>query len=203
MATEKQLQSLNRYVEVIHELLLDQISGIRTTPTRQMLTNRGVYVRLFGQMLYEAPKIHTGYVSVRLIEQKLHNFSLHPCYEHFESRQKGGSALVTFVERAIRHGALPTKQAVYEVVHKHCQVHYTTAQENAALRKHQRKCSSEAAYRRAGIRLVEARDLFAHKGRHSEQWKAEMREKYQPIVDEYYNPVIADVDVHYPLVLNR
>lgn len=203
MPSEKQLQGLNRYVDVIHELLIDQITGIRTTASRQMMSNVGVYVRLFGQMLYEAPKIHSGYVSVRLIEQKLQDFSVHPCHEHFESRQRGGAALVSFVERALRTGKLPSKEEVFDVVYKHCQVHYTTAQENAMLRKHQRKCSSEAAYRRANIRLVEARDLFSHRGRHSDTWKEQMIRKYQPIVDAYNNPPIIDIEIpDYPVVIN-
>lgn len=159
-------------------------------------------MRMLGQILYEAPKLHTGMVSLRLIEQKLKDFGTKPCLEHHHSRQKGGQALVRLIDRAIDTNQLPTKDEVRKIALQYCQVHYTTADENAMLRKHQRKCSSEAAYRRSNIQLIEARDLFTHKGRHPEQWKKQMRDKYQPAVDAYNNPTYTEVDVDLPLVIN-
>lgn len=184
-------------------MLINQINGIRSNPQSQGLTNRQIYVRLFGQMLYEAPKLHTGMVSIRLIEEKLKHFSAKACHEHHQSRQKGGEALVGLLERALITGTMPTHQQVLDIALLHCQVHYTTAYENAQLRKHQRRCSSEAAYRRANIQLVEARELFTKRGRHSKEWKLAMQQRYQPIVDEYNNPTKVSLPPsEMPLVIN-
>jgi len=203
MPTKKQLHTLDKYVDAIHEILLDQITGLRNTTDRQLTVNRMIFVRLLGQMLYEAPKLHTGLVSIRLVEQKLNDFSTKGCLEHHQSRQKGGSALIDLIDRAIATGKNPTKKQVRDIALHYCQVHYTTAYENDLLRKHQRKCSSEAAYRRANIQLIEARDLFTKKGRHSQKWKEQMRHKYQPIVDAYNNPVVDDVLLpELPIVIN-
>jgi hypothetical protein len=202
MAT-KQLKTLDKYVEAIHELLLDQIEGIRRNPGRHLQTNRTIHIRLFGQMLYEAPKLHTGMVSIRLIEQKLNDFGTKSCLEHHQSRQKGGAALVNLIEQALRTGVDPTKEQVRDIALVHCQVHYTTAYENAQLRKHQRRCSSDAAYRRANIQLIEARELFTKKGRHSIEWKKQMTAKYGPVVDRYNHPIHEDKQLpEMPLVIN-
>lgn len=201
MATEQQLKTLDRYVVTIHELLIDQINGLRLG-NRQIESNRTMFVRMFGQLLYEAPKLHTGKVSIRLIEQKLRNFSTKVCHEHHHSRQKGGNALVLLIESAIQKGGYPTVEQVRDIALLHCQVHYTTADENAQLRKHQRRCSSEAAYRRANIVLVDATDLFTQIGRHSKQWKQAMRDKYSPVVDLYNNPKQTKPIPEMPLVIN-
>jgi hypothetical protein len=203
MPTKKQLQTLDKYIDAIHEILIDQIKGLRSNKDRQLTVNRMIFIRLLGQMLYEAPKLHTGLVSIRLVEQKLSNFSIRGCLEHHQSRQKGGSALVDLIDKAVASGTNPTKQQVLDIALVYCQVHYTTAYENDQLRKHQRKCSSEAAYRRANIQLIEARDLFTKKGRHSTEWKEQMRLKYQPIVDAYNNPPVVDVELpEFPIVIN-
>ncbi len=202
MPSRKQLQTLDKYVDVIHELLLDQLEGLRSSPDRQITKNRVIFVRMLGQMLYEAPKLHTGLVSIRLIEQKLKDFSVRGTVEHHQSRQLGGAALLSLVDRAVISSEDPTKEQVRDIALIYCQVHYTTVEENAALRKHQRRCSSEAAYRRANIQLVEARDLFSKKGRHTEAWKQQMRAKYQPIVDAYNAPVAPAAEIpELPLVI--
>jgi hypothetical protein len=203
MPTKKQQQTLDKYVDAIHEILIDQIEGMRAQKHRQLTVNRMIFIRLLGQMLYEAPKLHTGLVSIRLVEQKLKNFGTKGCLEHHQSRQKGGNALVDLIDRAITTGTNPSRQQVRDIALIYCQVHYTTAYENEQLRKHQRKCSSEAAYRRANIQLIEARDLFTKKGRHSEEWKQQMRLKYQPVVDAYNNPSFDDTQLpEFPLVIN-
>lgn len=203
MATQQQLQSLEKYVDVIYELLVDQVTGAALTPVRQLSTNRTTFARMLGQLLYEAPKIFTGLASVRLIEQKLEDFGVKACFEHHQSRQKGGKALLSLVDAAINAHTPISRDDVHSIVLTHCQVHLTTTQENSLLRKHQRKCSSEAAYRRATIELVEARDLFTKKGRHSAEWKQQMTIKYQPIVDEYNNPtIIRAVVPEPPVVIN-
>lgn len=204
MATQQQLQTLDKYVNAIHEMLMDQINGVRNAPgSRQIKSSRAIYVRMFGQLLYEAPKLHTGLVSIRLVEQKLKDFSSRYCLEHHHSRQRGGDALVALFETAIATGIDPTKKQVRDIALIYCQVHYTTAYENEQLRKHQRKCTSEAAYRRANIQLVEARELFTQKGRHSKEWKQQMREKYGPIVERYNNPVLEEKPLpEMPLVIN-
>lgn len=203
MATKQQLKTLEKYVDTIYEILIDQVEGLKRSPNRQIVINRRVYVRLLGQILYEAPNLHTGMASIRLVEQKLKDFSVKVCFEHHQSRQKGGEALVALIEHAVATDTCPTKRQVLDIALTHCQVHYTTAEENAHVRKHQRRCSSDAAYRRANIQLVEARDLFTHKGRHSKEWKQAMRDKYQPIVDRYHNPPPPTTPIpEMPLVIN-
>lgn len=201
MATEKQLQTLNKYVDAIHEFLIDQINGILTTSDRQVITNKSIFARMLGQMLYEAPKLHTGMVSIRLIEQKLKNFSTKPCMEHHHSRQKGGLVLIDLVDRAVTTGQMPIKQQVYDIVLYYCQVHYTTIEENSMLRKHQRRCSSEASYRRSNIQLIQAPDLFTKRGKHSIIWKQQMHNKYDLIVDAYNNPNNQPIDIEIPLII--
>lgn len=196
-------QSLNKYVDVIHELLIDQIKANRNAATRQLTTNRSIFVRLFGQLLYEAPKLRTGLVSIRLVEQKLNDFSAKGCLEHHQSRQKGGTALVDLIDWSLRTGQLPTKAQVRDIALIYCQVHYTTADENKQLRRHQKKCSSEAAYRRANIQLIDASDLFRKQGRHSDTWRQEMKAKYQPIIDNYNNPAPHLTSLpDFPIVIN-
>lgn len=188
MPSQQQLKTIEKYVSVIHELLVDQYNGRLKSPNRAIQNHRPILVRMLGQLLYEAPKIHTGMVSVRLLEQKLQDFKTKPCLEHHHSRQRGGDALVRLVERSVATKTPPTEQQVMDILLVYCQVHYTTTQENATLRKHQRRCMSEAAYRRARIDLVHAPELFAKKGRHTAAWKAAMIEKYQPVLDEYNAP---------------
>lgn len=202
MATEKQLKTLDKYIDAIHELLIDQVTGAWCDPIRQMSKNRVIFVRMLGQILYEAPKLHTGMASIRLIEQKLNNFTTKACLEHHHSRQKGGSALLALAERAIETGGLPLRDDVRDIVLKYCQVHYTTIDENSALRKHQRRCSSEAAYRRSNIELVYAPDLFTKRGKHSSIWKESMVKKYAPIVDAYNNPNHIKQDFAWPEVIH-
>jgi hypothetical protein len=203
MPSPKQLSTLERYVGAIHEILIDQISGVRSGAPRQIVSNRSVFIRMLGQLLYEAPNLHTGKCSVRLVEQKLKNFNTKPCHEHHHGRQKGGLALVQLVDAAVVSGIDPTKDQVRDIALQYCQVHYTTAKENALLRKQQRKCSSEAAYRRSNIVLIDAPDLFTHQGRHPEQWKQAMRDKYQPIIDAIHNPPMPNAPIiELPLVIH-
>lgn len=202
MATKQQLKTLERYVDAIHEILIDQISGLRLRQDRTLLDSRSIYVRMLGQILYEAPKLHTGMVSMRLIEQKLNNFSTKPCLEHHHSRQKGGMALIDLIERSIQTNVEPTKDQVRDIALQYCQVHYTTSGENAMLRKHQRNCTSEAAYRRSNIQLMEAPELFRKRGKHPQTWKDAMRDKYGPAVEQYNNPVHEQVEFDMPLVIH-
>ncbi len=202
MLSSAQEQALTQYVNVIHELLMDQINGIRSGSFRWYKQNRLIFVRMFGQLLYEAPSIHTGKVSLRLVEQKLKDFSTKPCRDHHHSRQNGGLALVRLIDRAISQGIDPTKHHVRSIALQYCQVHFTTKQENTALRQHQKKCSSDAAYRRCGVVLIDARELFTHKGRHNNQWKESMRKKYQPIVEAAYSTDYPTVEVDLPPVIN-
>lgn len=198
MATEKQLQTLNKYVDAIHEFLIDQINGILTSPDRRIIASKSIFARMLGQMLYEAPKLHTGMVSIRLIEQKLRNFSIKPCMEHHHSRQRGGMVLIDLIDRAVTTGQMPSKQQVRDIALQYCQVHYTTADENSMLRKHQRRCSSEASYRRSNIQLIQAPDLFTRRGKHSAIWKQQMHDKYDSIVDTYNNPENQPIDIDIP-----
>lgn len=201
MATEQQLQTLDKYIDTIHELLIDQVTGAWCDSVRQVTQNRIIFVRMLGQILYEAPRLHTGMVSIDLVEQKLNDFSIRPCHEHHHSRQKGGAALLALAERAIKTGGLPIREDVRAIVMKHCQVHYTTVDENNLLRKHQRRCSSEAAYRRSSIQLIHAPELFSKRG-HSAKWKREMTAKYQPIVQSYKNPDVQQQDTIWPEVIH-
>lgn len=202
MLSPSQDKVLTCYVNMIHELLMDQINGIRAGERRLYKQHRLMYIRMFGQLLYEAPKIHTGKVSVKLVEQKLKDFSTKPCQDHHHSRQNGGLALVRLIDRAVSQNIDPTKNHVKNIALRYCQVHFTTKQENMALRRHQKKCSSEAAYRRTGIVLIDARELFTHRGRHNDQWKEAMRAKYQPIINDVYSTHYPVVEVDVPPIIN-
>lgn len=202
MVTPQQLKTLDKYVDVIYELVLDQINGLRLTPLRQVNVNRSIYVRMIGQALYEAPKLHTGMVSIRLIEQKLLDSSTKACQEHHHSRQKGGAAILKLVDRAITTDIMPTRDDILQLALKYCQVHYTTSKENEMLKKHQRKCSSEAAYRRSNIKLVHAPDLFTQRGKHSVIWKQAMKDKYQSTIDAYHNPIYEQIEFDWPEVIH-
>lgn len=188
MITEQQQKALNTHVEAIHQLLIDRIRSIRLDPSRNAKKHRSIYVRMFGQMLYEAPKLHTGMVSVRLIEHKLRDFSYKACPEHHHSRQKGGAAIVALIDKALQTNTYPTVKNVFDLAVKYCQVHYTTDRENTILKKHQKKCSSEAAYRRSNIQLVYAPELFSKRG-HSVQWRKSMTDKYSALI-ESQTPVL-------------
>ena len=43
MPTTQQLQTLDKYVDVIHELLIDQINGIRAYGNRQIIAKRTIF----------------------------------------------------------------------------------------------------------------------------------------------------------------
>lgn len=184
MATKKQFKTLDKYVDVIQELLVDQIHALREGRPRQLDNNRMLYARMFGQLLYEAPKIFTGQVSVDMVDRKLHDFRVKPCPEHYLSRQRGGEALVNLIAPAILTGIDPPRIIIQNIALTYCAVHYTTPEENARLKHFQKHNHDETAYSRAGIVLIEARDLFTKRG-HSEVWKQQMRSKYSPIVQHY------------------
>lgn len=201
--TYKQKQSLDKYVDAIYELLHDQLLALRTTQSRQIKKSRPIFARMLGQLLFDAPKLHTGLVSIELVQQKLLDFSTRPVIEHHHGRQNGGEALLSLVDSALSMDRELEIEDVSRVVHQYCEVHYTTASENIALRKQQQLCSSAAAYRRTNIPLIEARDLFTKAGKHTESWKQQMRTKYHPIIDQYFNPVDRSVlPPVMPLVIN-
>lgn len=184
MATTRQLETLDKYVDVMYELILDQVSAYTRSSTRQLRNNAPIFCRMFSQLLYEAPKIFTGQVSVDMVDQKLHDFSAKPCAEHYLSRQRGGVELVKLIHTAVHTCTEPTRSMVFNIALSHTAVHYTTAEENEKLRSFQRVHLDEIAYQRAGITLLEARDLFTKRG-HSNKWKEQMRTKYSPIVQHY------------------
>lgn len=188
MATQKQLQTLDKYVDAIHEMLVDQVNGLLTGSNRQINKSRSLYVRMFGQVLYEAPKLFTGQASIAMVDRKLHDFSAKPCPEHYLSRQRGGEALVDLVHISTLTHQPPSRVLVQNIVLTYCAVHYTTPEENAALKLFQSKHHDEAAYKEAGIVLVEARDLFTKRG-HSAAWKQQMINKYSPIVEHHLTSV--------------
>lgn len=142
---------------------------------------KAILTRTFAQMLYEAPSLHTGMVSVNLVLQKLNDFSTKPCAEHHRSRQRGGRAIVALIERSITLQSLPRRMEVADLITNFCQVHYTTVEENTKLRTFQRTHTSESAYAHCGIQLIEAGELFTKRG-HSMKWKDAMVAKYLPIV---------------------
>lgn len=188
MATERQLKTLDRYIDTIHEILVDQVRGLREHSNRQLVRNRTLYARMLGQVLYEAPKIFTGQVSINMVDRKLNDFRAKPCPEHYLSRQKGGELLLDLIDTSIITGADPPRLLVQNIALTYCAVHYTTPEENASLKVHQRKHHDEAAYNRAGIILIEARDLFTKRG-HSIAWKHQMRKKYAPIVEHHLTSI--------------
>ena len=182
MISVQKHQTLNYYIDVIHEMLSDQLNGLQGSSNRQISTHRALFARLFGQMLYDAPKVYTGMASAALIVQKLRNFALKPCPEHHRSRNRGGQLLVDLVEYSLRTGEPISRNDVELIVKQHCEVHFTTPEENIRLRKHQQFCTSEAAYVRAGIKLIPAFDLFCTRGRMTDRWKAAMSAKYSHLL---------------------
>lgn len=188
MATEKQLQTLDKYVDTIHEILVDQVRGLRKCSDRQVARNRTLYARMLSQVLYEAPKIFTGQVSIMMVDRKLNDFRAKPCPEHYLSRQKGGELLLDLVDASLRSSGDPPKVLVKNIALTYCAVHYTTPEENALLKQYQRIHHDEDAYKRAGIILIEARDLFTKRG-HSTQWKEQMLSKYAPIVEHHLTSI--------------
>lgn len=180
MATKQQLQTLDKYVDVIHELILDQIHGYSSE--RQLQSNQPIISRMFSQLLYDAPKLFTGQVSINMVDKKLHDFSAKPCAEHYLTRQRGGKQLVELISTSIQTNTEPTRSVVFNIVLSHTAVHYTTPEENEVLKQVQRQFEDQVAYQRAGIVLIEARDLFTKRG-HSKVWKELMRCKYGPIVE--------------------
>ena len=189
-------------MHTILEFVQDQINALRLKTDRQITHNRSFFVRMLSQMLYDAPKLHTGMVSIRLLELKLKKFSTKPCPEHHLSRHKGGKQLIAMIDYAVLSGVDPTHDQIKKIVSSHCQVHYTTSSENSALRRHQRTCSSEAAYRRANIRLVRAPDLFRKRGKHTSVWKRQMLEKYSPVVEQFNNPAHIPIVVYVPVMIH-
>lgn len=189
MATQKQLQTLDRHVDTIHEMMMTQVmSQSLRHPARQLYLNRQLFVRMFSQLLYEAPKLFTGQVSINMVDRKLHDFKAKPCPEHYLSRQKGGEEIVRMIEDAILCDYEPMRSLVYNIVLTYCAVHYTTPEENATLKRFQRLHHDESAYREAGIVLIPARDLFTKRG-HSDSWKEDMIRKYAPIVEHHLTSV--------------
>lgn len=183
MATQKQQQTLEKYVDVIHELVSDQVQLLESGD-RQITKNRALYARMFSQLLYDAPAIFTGLVSVDMVDKKLHNFKAKPCPEHFLSRQRGGESLIALIENSLSQSHEPSRSDVRDIVTAHCAVHYTTPEENALLKRFQRQHHDETAYKRAGIILIEARDLFTKRG-HGVKWKEQMCAKYGPVVQHH------------------
>jgi hypothetical protein len=197
------ISTLDKYIDIIHELLIDQVTALRNpTTSRMILSSRDVFARMLGQMLFDAPSLHTGKVSLILLQSKLKDFSTKPCAEHHHGRQKGGIALLKLIDNAVASNKLITRSQVKSVVHMYCQVHYTTARENMSLRRHQKRCSSEASYRRAGVILVDAKDLFANKARPSKEWKESMKKKYLPIIQQYKQPKQAALPIFVPEMIH-
>lgn len=142
------------------------------------MRHKSVLIRTLGQMIYDAPAIHTGMVSIALIERKLASPSTKPSADHHHTRRRGGEALFALIDNCVSGGDVIALDDVIQHLLTFCQVHYTTPEENVALRKHQSKCSSAAAYRRTGVALVYAPEVFSSKGRKSSTWVDDMRAKY-------------------------
>jgi hypothetical protein len=181
MATEQQLKTLDKYIDAIHEILTN-------VPGSEIIKHKNLYARMFGQVLYEAPKLFTGQASIAMVDRKLNDFQAKPCAEHYLSRQRGGEALVDLVIASMESDQSPQRVLVQTIAMTYCAVHYTTQEENAALTRFQRNHHDEAAYNEAGIILIESRDLFTKRG-HSQVWKQTMIKKYSPIVEHHLTSV--------------
>ena len=141
-----------------------------------------MFARTLGQMLYDMPPLFSGYASSEMVRHKLASIStgkaVRICKDHHHSRQKGGQALIDLIRTSALSERVPAYDTVCQIVDTYRQVHYVTATENNRLRFHQQLCSSEAAYRRAGVILHDARLLFSNIGRPSKAFVSEMYALY-------------------------
>ena len=186
--TEQKAHRLSKHISVIYELVYDQYHGLlRHRESRMLHQHRSAYARMFGHMLFDVPTTFTGHISIQLLELKLSDFFVRGTPEHFMSRQRGGDVLLDLISRSASDLSPPTYQQVSDIVVEYSHVHYVTKEENGALRLFQQNCSSEAAYNRAGVVLVEAGELFTYRGRKTASWRASMIQKYKPTVDAYYS----------------
>lgn len=175
---------MNLFIDVAYEFCVDQLRALTLGAPRVISTTPKIYERMLGQLLYEAPAIPTGFVSVQLLKQKLECWDTRPCQDHFMSRQRGGERLVQMIIYANQTSGTITRDDVGEWARTHCQVHYITREENTALRKHQMQCSSAAAYRRCGINLIYAPDVFVRIPRSKlVDTQEKLRAKYQPMLE--------------------
>ncbi len=148
-----------------------------------IFTNPKSVGRDYANMIHDMPSDWTGMASQSAIKNKLAGNKIKHSEDHFYSRQRGGEQIVRLIKKRYREGRSPTFEEVKIIFNKYRHVHYVTKQENNKLKHIMAPGKSwREAYEEAGVILTKARPLFGKRGRHSEEWNAEMQAKYKPFL---------------------
>lgn len=174
MLTNKQQQALDKYTDSVYNIL--------TNHHQQQLTecDKAILARMFAQMIYELPKIHSGKASANAVVKKLNDPTWQPSKDHYHTRKAGGMRLMQLLDQDVL-----TKNEVSNILLQYSQVHYVTSEENTMLRKFQR-VNPATAYTDANITLVECEDLFSRRNK-TEQWKLTLQSKFKHITERTDN----------------
>ena len=139
------------------------------------------YGRHFGNIIHDMPAIWSGYASPACILSKLDNSKFEVSADHYNSRQRCGEEIAILIKKTFGNGRAPTQKEIERIVSKARKVHYVLKEENQRVRKFMaQQMTPKAAYKAAGIKLHEARELFGKLGRPSKAWKEKMEKKYRP-----------------------
>lgn len=138
------------------------------------------YGRNFGNIIHDMPPIWSGYASPAAILFKLTTTNFEVSADHYNSRQRCGEEIAILIKKAFGSNRAPTLEEVEQIVTRARQVHYVLKEENQRVRKFMaEQMTPKQAYKAAGIKLDEARELFSKRGRPSAVWKAKMKKKYK------------------------
>lgn len=148
-----------------------------------LLTDIAGSGRDYANMIHDMPNVWTGKASHQAILRKLSNSKFRHSEDHYHSRQRGGEEIVKLIIACYKSKRKPSRREIKAIIDKYCQVHYVTKEENHKLKYTMEPNKTwEQAYKECDVKLVDARELFGKRGRHSEAWKQEMREKFQSII---------------------
>lgn len=154
MATREQKTAAvhARKVKVLHLLLV----GIKDSVAELSDEEKNLIARMIGNSIYDMRVIWSGYESKALIEARASGKKVTRCPEHFYPRQVAGKRIVDHIARF--KGISLTK--LQEYLDVFCRVHYTTSEENIALKPYQKTdtfISPEHSYEMAGIELIKVK----------------------------------------------
>jgi hypothetical protein len=149
----------------------------------QIFKNESQAGRKYANMLHDMPNIRTGMASKKAILEKIKNHQWKHSEDHFNSRQRGGEAIVKYIKKCFGAHKEPDFNYIKKIVDKHRQVHIVTKEENHKLSKIMEPGKSpEKAYEEGGVELFEASELFGKRGRRTNEWKAKIRKHYAEIL---------------------
>ena len=176
---DSQIKSL--YEDVLAQY--HQLCSVEHPFELQIFRNEAQAGRKYANLLHDMPNIRTGLASKAAITAKLKNFRWKHSEDHFHSRQRGGEVLVRYIKKCFGARTEPEFEYVKKIVDKYRQFQIVTKQENHKLSKiMQPGLSSKQAYKEGGVELFEAEELFGKRGRHSDEWKTQMRKKYANLI---------------------